>query len=345
MHRCVHALPRTRPHSSTSTVPRPPSPVSRFTAETLTPITNQRSRTISTGAAYARFRITVSILIDMNILVTGATGNIGREVIRQFDSASDHKIFAAIQKTQKNPFPEHIEVRTFDFCDHESVGAALKGIDVVFLLRPPQIAAVKKIFKPLIELCKSNGVHQVVFLSVQGVENQIFIPHYKIEKLLYKSGIRYTFIRPGYFMQNLTTTLRKDIERGEIYLPSGRAKFNWVDAADIGLAIATVLKASRHHINKAYVITGREQLAFKEVAEMISRVTGKLVHFKSPALFAFFLQKRREGERISMIFVLMLLHCLPRLSKPLPLSGDFSALTGCQPGTLEEFMKREMMRL
>ena len=146
-------------------------------------------------------------------------------------------------------------------------------------------------------------------------------------------------------MQNLITTLRKDVERGEIYLPAGTAGFNWVDAADIGRAIAAVLKAPRTHVNKVYLITGREQLVFAEVAELITRITGKLMRFKSPTLLAFFMRKRGEGERLSMIFVLMLLHFLPRLLKPPPLSNDFSALTGGEPGTLEEFIKREMMGL
>ena len=178
---------------------------------------------------------------------------------------------------------------------------------------------------------------------MQGAENLPIIPHHKIEKLLRESGNPYTFIRPGYFMQNLTTTLRHDIERGEIYLPSKKAKFNWVDGADIGCAIATVLEGPQNHRNKAYVITGHEQLAFKEVAEMLARVTGKPMFFKSPSLPSFFIRKLRKGEHVPMIFVLMMLHFMPRFFKLPPLSDDYPMLTGCQPGTLEEFIKREMM--
>lgn len=279
----------------------------------------------------------------MNILITGATGNIGREVIEHFDYTSGHTLFAAVQNPQKNPFTKPVELRAFDFYNLDIAHEALKGIDVVFLLRPPQIADVEKVFKPLVELFKSVGIKHVVFLSVQGAEEQPIIPHFKIEKLLRESGIPYTFMRPGYFMQNLTTTLAKDVQRGEIYLPSGTAKFNWVDAADIGRATAEVLKATEQHRNQAYVITGREQLDFKTVAEMISRITGKPMRFKSPSPIAFFFKKLRDGEKVPMIFVLIMLHFLPRFTKLPPLSNDFKKLTGCDAGTLEEFIRREMM--
>ena len=98
----------------------------------------------------------------MNILITGATGNIGRAVIRHFASTSDDKIFAAIHNTQANPLPEHIKARTFDFYDHESVISTLKGIDVVFLLRPPHIAEVQKVFKPLVNIFKEVGIKQII---------------------------------------------------------------------------------------------------------------------------------------------------------------------------------------
>lgn len=278
----------------------------------------------------------------MNILVTGATGNVGRKVIEYFDYTSTNRIFAGVKDIQKRIFTKPVETRSFDFYDLEIARAALINIDVVFLLRPPHISDIENVFKPLIELFTSIGIKHIVFLSVQGVENMPIIPHYKIELLLRKSGIPYTFVRPGYFMQNLVTTLGKDIERGEIYLPSKKAKFNWVDANDIGRAIATILENPKSHLNRAYVITGHEQLDFEEVADMIARVTGKPMRFTSPSLPSFFLRKLREGERISMILVLAMLHFMPRFVTIPPLSKDYEALTGRQPLTLEEFIKREM---
>ena len=282
-------------------------------------------------------------IMKMNILITGATGNIGREVIEHFAPASGQKIVATVQKFRENEFTKPVERRIFDFHDSKTIRTALHGIDIVFLLRPPSIADIKNVFKPLVEMLKAAWIKHVVFLSVQGAENNPLIPHYKIEKLLRESGIPYTFIRPGYFMQNLTTTLHKDVQRGEIYLSAVKAKFNWVDAADIGRAIAVVLAQPETHDCKRYVITGREQLDFEKLAEKIARITGKPMRFKSPSWPSFFLTKMHQGERIPMIFVLMAMHFLPRFLKSPLLSNDYQMLTGRQPGTLKDFIKRKMM--
>jgi uncharacterized protein YbjT (DUF2867 family) len=287
----------------------------------------------------------------MNILITGSTGNVGRSVIEQFerlDCPPQHTLFAAVRDINTNPFSTSarpIALRAFDFNDLNIARAALEGIDVVFLLRPPAIADVPKVFKPLIDLFKSAGIKHVVFLSVQGAENLPIIPHHKIEKLLRDSGLPRTFIRPSYFMQNLTTTLHSDVQRGQIYLPAGNAKFNWIDVDDIGLAVATVLKEPQKHRDQAYVITGSEQLGFKAVADMVAQVTGKPMRFISPSLLGFIWKKKREGTSMAMIFVLIMLHFLPRFSTPLALSHDFEELTGRQPGTLEDFIRREMTEL
>ena len=93
---------------------------------------------------------------------------------------------------------------------------------------------------------------------MQGADRASFIPHAKIEKLILKSDIAYTFIRPSYFMQNLTTTLRQDIrEKNKIFLPAGEAHFLWVDVDDIGKAIARVLEEPEKHLNRIYTITER----------------------------------------------------------------------------------------
>ena len=111
----------------------------------------------------------------------------------------------------------HVQPVAFNFADPASQDAALAGCDSVFLLRPPQLI---NDFADFIARARRAGVRHIVFLSVQGAENNRFIPHHKTEQLLMKSGLAYTLLRPAYFMQNFTTTLRTDlIERHEIFCP------------------------------------------------------------------------------------------------------------------------------
>ncbi len=98
-----------------------------------------------------------------------------------------------------------------DLEDTATFSPALRGVDILFLLRPPQISDVDRYFKPLLDPALVRKVKHIAFLSVQGVENSTIIPHHKIERLIRESGIPYTFLSPAYFMQNFTTTLRKDL--------------------------------------------------------------------------------------------------------------------------------------
>ena len=79
----------------------------------------------------------------------------------------------------------------------------------------------------------------------KGAENNRFIPNHKTEQLLICSGLAYTLLRPAYFMQNFTTTLRADlVERHRIFLPAGRARFTLIDVDDISRVGGTSAKST-----------------------------------------------------------------------------------------------------
>ena len=258
-----------------------------------------------------------------------------------------HRIIAAANnisraKEQLTGFLS-LEYRKLDFADPGTFQDALKDVDTVFLLRPPQLADVPKYFEPFVDAMLAKDIREIVFLSVQGVENQKGIPHHKIEKLILDKGLEYAFLRPSYFMQNLSTTLIHEIRTAnKIFIPSGKLKFTWVDARDIGLVGAHVLNDFQNFRNKAYEITGSEELNFSEVAAMLSQVTGREISYESPNLMKFFREKRKLGIPKMMVFVMIMLHFLPRFSKKTHgLTNTVLTLTGRPPGTLKEFMERE----
>lgn len=285
----------------------------------------------------------------MKILVTGATGNIGKALIKYLLNAQKEvEVLAAsrnIEKDQKT-HPPHPKLKWvyFDFAaPSSSFDKALSQADQLFLLRPPAISDVNIVFKPLIEKAKRHELKGIVFLSVQGVEKSSVIPHHKIEALIVDSGIDYIFIRPGYFMQNLTTTLWKDLsQKKEIYLPSGKAKFNWTDVGNIAECSAIAHLEFETLKNKALVITGQEQLNFEQVAQIISEKTGKNIEYRSPNPLIFAYRKYREGLPFSFIMVMIVLHFLPRFQETPPLSSVYEQLTGKKPTTLEDFVEREI---
>lgn len=284
----------------------------------------------------------------MNILISGASGNIGFEIIRGLkEIKSQHKIIAGVYNIERakkilDEFKE-IEFRYLNFSDVTTFEKTLVGIDIVFLLRPPQLADIHKYFAPFTQKMKEMGISKVVFLSVLGVENQSFIPHYKLEKLINDNGFDFAFLRPGYFMQNLTTTLIQEIKTdNKIFIPSGKLKFNWVDARDIGLVGAHILNDFEKFKNKPYELTGSEFVGFDEVSKYMSVIIGKPFNYESPNLIKFFNQKRKQGISKSMIFVMIMLHYLPRFGRNVPcLTDTIKEITGKEPGKIKEFLIRE----
>lgn len=253
------------------------------------------------------------------ILLTGASGNIGQAVLRHFSPANPFPLFLSYRReVEKEPSQNYL---FFDFDRLEESRASLEQTDILFLLRPPHISDVQGTFAPLIQICREAAVKHIIFLSVQGADTASFIPHAKIEKLILQSGIPYTFIRPSYFMQNLSTTLRKDIvEKDELFLPAGSAPFLWVDVDDIGKAIAKILQEPDKHHNRIYHITGLELLHFGDVAALLTFVLGRTIRYKSPNLLPFFIRKKREGGPTPFILVMIMLHYLPRSRNRLPLA-------------------------
>lgn len=282
-----------------------------------------------------------------NILITGATGNIGFEVIRSLTKMnSSNKIFAGVRNIEKaksffNNYP-NLNFSYFDFEDSRTFDDALIGIDKIFLLRPPHLSDIDKYFKPLISSIKNKNINEIVFLSVQGAEKSKVIPHNKIERLIIEYGLDYIFLRPSYFMQNLTTTLINDIRtKREIILPAGLAKFNWIDIENIGEAGAILLDKFSDYKNQAYEITGSENENFDKVTSLINDTINNPISYRNVNPLLFYKIKKQEGMVNGMINVMILLHFLPRFQKEPNISDFYERLTGNKPNDLKTFIERE----
>lgn len=276
------------------------------------------------------------------VLITGATGNVGTEVIKSLQNiAHQLDLYAGVRNltSDDNKKLDNIKFVQFDFTDSVTYDTALDGCSILFLLRPPQISEVEKYFKPIIDTCKDKGVKHIVFLSVQGVEKSKIIPHHKIEKLIVDSKIPFTFLRPAYFMQNFTTTLHNDLVNNKrIFLPAGNAKFTLVDVHDIGAVSATILTNISEHINKSYELTCNEKFTFSEMAKILSDNLGTDIQYISPNLLSFFLTKRKEKTPTMFILVMIMLHYFPRFQKEPKTTNWVEKLTNRKPTTFEQFI-------
>lgn len=285
------------------------------------------------------------------ILITGATGNIGTEVVHylcELDKESDIIVAVRNVESAKRKFSNlsSLSFRFFDFEEQDCFDTAFNDIDILFLLRPPHISEVDKYFQPLLKSAKNSGIEKVVFLSVQGAEKSKVIPHNKIERLIKSNDFKYIFVRPSYFMQNLTTALLPEIQKNQtITLPSGQAKFNWIDVKNIGEVSAVLIKSFEKYENRAYEIMGAENKNFQEVTKIMSETIGIKFNFISINPISFYFKKRKSGMESGFAMVMTMLHFLPRLQKEPEISDNFNQLTGKKPTTLKEFIDREKERI
>jgi nucleoside-diphosphate-sugar epimerase len=188
---------------------------------------------------------------------------------------------------------------------------------------------------------KAHNIKLVSFLSLMGVENNTIPPHHKIEKYIEKSGIPYAHVRPGFFMQNLSGIHSVEIrEKDEICVPAGKSKTSFIDAADIGLATAVLLHDPKKYRNTAYTITGPEALDYFQVAEILSRVTGRKITYAKPGYLryrSYYIMKR--GLDKAFVNVTVALYFMTRMGTAKEVTNGFYELTGRKPRTLEEFAR------
>nr|WP_330219544.1 SDR family oxidoreductase [Peribacillus muralis] len=265
------------------------------------------------------------------LLITGSTGNVGREVVRHLQSEG----IPFETASHRSDYGD----RYLNFEDASSFSGALQGINSVFLMRPPHLADANKYFRPFIEEANKQQVKHIVFLSVLGADKNKIVPHAKIEKLILESKIPYTFLRPSFFMQNLLTQHGEELrEMHDIYVPAGKGKTSFIDVRDIGVAAMKTLIHEEHR-GKAYDLTGNEALSYQEVAEIFSDITGESFTYSNPSILEFWKTCRKKGISKDKIVVMVGIYTTAKIGFAKRVTSDLHEILGHAPISFEQFVK------
>jgi uncharacterized protein YbjT (DUF2867 family) len=208
------------------------------------------------------------------ILVIGATGTVGREVVRQLATAGERpRIFVRDSSGAHQRRGEHVDQVGGDLDRPESIEAALAGVDRLFLLTT-QSSHQPRWERDVIHAAARIGLEHLVKLSVFRADEhsplQIARQHWQAEQELAQSGLAATILRPVFFMQNLLAMTRGDT----IATAAGDGRVAMVDARDIA-AVAVAALTRPGHAGKTYTLTGPEALSFDDVARTLSQQTGR----------------------------------------------------------------------
>ncbi len=213
------------------------------------------------------------------ILITGASGNVGREVLKQIASTGK-KIRAAFQSAEKAAAaPAGVETVLMDFSQPESVVAAFAGIERLFLVGPPT-QALPALEAKAVEQAHRAGIRHLVKLSAMGGRGATFPrQHADSEANIQSSGIPFTFLRPNGFMQNMVNYNAGTINsQNAFYGSQGEGRVSHIDIRDIA-AVAVAVLAGSGHEGKVYELTGPEALTNAELAATISEIVGRTVSY------------------------------------------------------------------
>ncbi|MGP4067099.1 SDR family oxidoreductase [Halobacillus sp. B29] len=273
----------------------------------------------------------------MTILVTGFTGKVGHEVAKKLKTFQ-LPIQCAVRDVEKakKRYGDEFDFVELDLSKPKTFERALSGIDRVFLMYPPGEGIQ---FEQFVEAARLNHIQHIVYLSLKDVQYMPFVPHYKNEKTIKKSGIPYTFVRAGYFMQNLNDFLRTELrENHRIFVPAGKGKTSFVDARDVAHIAAISLKDSDEHRFQKYVVTGTESFDFFEVASQMTQILKIPIHYENPTVKQFKKTMLSRGVDEKFVNVVVGVHAPTKLGLAGGIKRDYEKVTHEQPASLHRYI-------
>lgn len=217
----------------------------------------------------------------MKIAVAGATGQLGRLVIKGLLAKVSKGEIVALARTPSKAADLGVEVREADYSHAETLTRALAGIDTLMMISGNEVGQRVAQHRNLIDAAKKAGVRRVVYTSLLRADSStlgLAPEHVATEKLLKESGLAVTLLRNGWYTENYTASAGAAVDRGALMGSAGAGRIASAARADFAEAAVTVLTETGHE-GKVYELAGDSAYTLADLAAEISRQAGRPVPY------------------------------------------------------------------
>ncbi|KSV94263.1 SDR family oxidoreductase [Sinorhizobium sp. GL28] len=288
------------------------------------------------------------------LLVTGATGQLGKLVLDQLlgSGVEPTRIIATSRDTAKlaDYTAKGVQARVADFDDPASLDKAFAGADRILIISTDALDQPGKRLKQhlaAVTAAEKAGARHILYTSMPSPETSVipFAPdHLGTENAIKATGIPYTILRNGWYMENLFMALPHALETGQWYSSSGEGRLAHIARADAAKAAAAAL-ASGANESRTYTLTGGEQRSTDEIAALVAKATGKrldVVHISDEALAG---GLKGAGLPDFLIPIVVSFDANTREGHINMVTNDVTSLTGATPVKLGAFLEASKARL
>lgn len=283
--------------------------------------------------------------VDMKrIFVAGATGNMGREVVRELKERGMEPVSGVHSPDKGETFAEQgIEARAFDFQDMDSLELAMQGCDGLFLMSP-FCQTLARFGNNAVKAARDSDVKHIVRASGYGVSSDA---HWRlgrelgmVDQYVEDSEIPFTILRPNHFMQLFSGVYCASIrENGVIAVPEEQAKISYIDVRDIAACVGAVFADSEAHAERTYALTGPDPLSLGDVARQIAEASGRDVRYDSVPEDDYVRALKDSGQPEWNVTMLVSLTRVVKLGLAANVTHAVEHLTGRPARTFADFVR------
>ncbi|NMR20196.1 SDR family oxidoreductase [Cellulomonas fimi] len=223
----------------------------------------------------------------MSVVVTGATGHLGRLVVQSLlaGGLAPREIVAAGRSGEKlaDLADRGVRVAAIDYSQPSTLTPAFTGADVLLLVSGSEVGQRVQQHANAIEAAVAAGVGRIVYTSAPHADTTTLVlapEHKATEELIRASGLPFTILRNGWYTENYVTTVRQAGETGEIVASVGEGRVASATRADFAAAAAVVLTNAGHE-GRTYELTGDVAWGFDDLATAAAEIFGRTVIYRS----------------------------------------------------------------